>query len=99
QKRQVTSGGFHTSRMNVVASDGMAVTLDGLEVDSLITKADRASTVLIKRNVLGHVALRAGDEATITLDHSQIGTIATEVAEKGQFIVIGTQLSAHGKHH
>lgn len=99
QKSQVTIEGFRGAGLNVLAVDGMEVVLDGLTVDSLIARADRAGVVEIRGNELGHASLTVGDEATITLDHTQIGAVSTDVADKGQFIVKGAQLTAHGAHH
>lgn len=99
QKSQVTIAGFRGAGLRVSAADGMEVVLDGLAVDSLIARADRAGMVEIRQNELKHASLTVGDEATITLDHTQIGTMSTDVADKGQFIVKGTQLTAHGEHH
>lgn len=99
QKSQVTIVGFHGGGLHLAATDGMEVTLDGLTLDTLTAGAARAGAVEIQRNKLGYASLTVGDDATITLDHTQIGTVSTEVTEKGQFIVKGTQLTAHGKHH
>ncbi|MFB2118965.1 hypothetical protein [Parapedobacter sp. 2B3] len=96
QKSEVTVAGFDGMAMDVFAAEGMEITLDSLAVDSLSARAERAGTVQIRRNTLGHADLTVGDGATITLLHTQIGTVATAVAEKGQFIVKGTQLKALG---
>ncbi|MEC3882059.1 hypothetical protein [Parapedobacter sp. 10938] len=94
QKGFVTIEGFSATAMDVFAADGMEVTLDSLAIDSLTARTDRAGMVHIQRNALGHADLTVGNGTTITLDHTQIGTVTTDVAEKGQFIVKGTQLTA-----
>jgi len=99
QKSEETIGGFNGGGLHLTAADGIEVTLDGVTLDTLTAKAARAGAVENQRNKLGYASLTVGDDATITLDHAQIGTVATEVTEKGQFIVKGTQLTAHGKHH
>ena len=99
QKSRVTIEGFRCEGLSILAANGMEVVLDGLTIDSLIAKADRAAMVEIHRNALAHASLVVGNEATITLDHTQISSVSTEVAEKGQFIVKGSKLTAHGEHH
>lgn len=99
QKSEVAIAGFQGTGLRIAASDGMEVILDALKVDSLTVSADHAAAVTMRQNALGHAILTVGDDATITLDRSQISTLTTDIAEKGQFIVTGTQLTAHGKHH
>lgn len=99
QKSQVTIVGFHGGGLHLAAADGMEVTLDGLSLDTLTARAARTGAVEIQRNKLGYASLTVGDDATITLEQTQIGTVSTEVTGKGQLIVKGTQLTAHGKHH
>lgn len=92
QKSQVAIVGFRGAAMDVFAAEGMEVTLDSLAVDSLTARAERYGTVEIYRNELGHASLTVGDDAKMTLDQVQIGTVSTAVAKSGQFIVNGTQL-------
>ena len=99
QKSEVTVVGFRGAGLDVFAAEGMEVILDSLSIDSLTAQAGRAGKVDVRRNDLGHATITVGDDATITLDHTQIGTVFTTVAEKGQFIVKGTKLTAHGEHH
>ena len=99
QKSEVTVVGFRGAGLDVFAAEGMEVILDSLSIDSLTAQAGRAGKVDVRRNDLGHATITVGDDATITLDHTQIGTVSTAVAEKGQFIVKGTKLTAHGEYH
>ncbi|HWK59523.1 MAG TPA: hypothetical protein VNQ80_19430 [Parapedobacter sp.] len=92
QKSLVAVVGFRGAGMDIFAAEGMEVTLDSLAVDSLTARAERYGTVEIHRNELGYASLTVGDDATMTLDHAQIGMVSTAVAKSGQFIVKGTQL-------
>ena len=97
QRSEVSIAGFLGPKMDLVASNGMEVMLDGLKVDSLTAMAHHAAKVTIRQNALGHAALNVDNDANVSIEHSQIGTLDTEVAETGQFNVTSTKLSTHGK--
>lgn len=99
RRSSVAVKGFRSKGMHVTAANGMEVTLVDMTVDSLDATVDYKGLLEIRRNKLSHATLTVGDEATVTLDDTQVGTMLTNVAEQGQLILKGAQLTAHGKHH
>jgi|GEM_PF-2150707 len=89
--------GFQDNGLQVMASNGMEVTMHNTKIDSLSAVVGRAAKLEIRQDTLTYARLDVGDEGTVTLDQTSIGTLSTRVAKKGQVIVKGAQLiTAYG---
>jgi len=88
---------FALNQLKVTAENGMEVTLDHMKIDSLSAIADRTGKVELRQSELAHANLNVGDESTVMLDQTQVGTLSTDIAEKGELTIKGNQLmTAHG---